>query len=154
MAPLGEFPHRPSGVVQVVDKDACDAMTNAFSEQAKQANFAGLLIDFDHFSLDDKLKSEAAGWITEPQNRDNGLWAKIRWSDASEQRYKWTLGDSPDGRHCPTCVELAGWLKRSRGERHGSGNQIRASFAFILMVLDSETGPNDIRPPDRCVPRH
>jgi hypothetical protein len=179
VAPLGEFPHRPSGVIQVVDKDACDAMANAFTEQAKQANFAGLLIDFDHFSLDDKLKSEAAGWITELQNRDDGLWAKIRWSDLGQesvkggryrflspvwsqrdcvdlgdgrlrpvrllnaavtndpnlkgmvplsnrnlgdagdngndrQRYKWTLGDSPEGRHCPTCVELAGQVHTMR----------------------------------------
>ena len=217
VAPLGQFPHRPSGAIQVVDEDACDAMCNAFTEQAKQANFAGLLIDFDHFSLDDKLKSEAAGWIVGLENRDprdeggnlkpeeearangGGLWAKIRWSDlgeeavkggryrflspvwsqrdcidlgdgrlrpvrllnaavtndpnlkgmvplsnrgrmsgvgcrkggptppsaplpggdrsisianagrgAGEQHYKWTLGDSPEGRHCPTCVELAG----------------------------------------------
>ncbi len=183
IAPLGEFPHRPSGVVQVVDKAACDAMANAFGKEAGKPNFAGLLIDFDHFSLDDKLKSEAAGWITELENRDTGLWAKIRWSDVGEEcvkggryrflspvwsqrdcedlgngrlrpvkllnaavtndpnlkgmvplsnrhagpdagvspsakasgdqpeagkRLKWTLGDSPDGRHCPSCQALAG----------------------------------------------
>jgi len=190
IAPLGEFPHRPSGVVQVVDKAACDAMANAFREEAGKPNFAGLLIDFDHFSLDDKLKSEAAGWISELENRDAGLWAKIRWSDVGEEcvkggryrfispvwsqrdcedlgngrlrpvkllnaavtndpnlkgmvplsnrdggasaggspsaeasssakatsdmtgdarkRLKWTLGDSPDGRHCPSCQALAG----------------------------------------------
>ena len=176
IAPLGEFPHQPTGVVQIVDKEACDAMTNAFSEESGKPNFAGLLIDFDHFSLDDKLKSEAAGWINELQNRDDGLWAKIRWSDvgeecvkggryrflspvwsqrdcedlgngrlrpvrllnaavtndpnlkgmvplsnrakgdvianaaadASDQRYRWELGTSPDDRHCPSCVALAG----------------------------------------------
>ena len=57
IAPLGEFPHRPSGVVQVVDQAACDAMANAFRQAAGEPNFAGLLIDFDHFSLDDKRKS-------------------------------------------------------------------------------------------------
>jgi len=88
IAPLGEFPHQPTGVVQIVDREACDAMTNAFREESGRANFAGLLIDFDHFSLDDKLKSEAAGWMTELQNRDDGLWAKIRWSDVGEECVK------------------------------------------------------------------
>jgi len=100
IAPLGEFPHQPTGVVQIVDKDACDAMTNAFKEESGKANFAGLLIDFDHFSLDDKLKSEAAGWIVALENRDpassppgttpgqGGLWAKIRWSDVGEDAVK------------------------------------------------------------------
>ena len=88
IAPLGEFPHQPTGVVQVVDKAACDAMTNAFKQESAKPNFAGLLIDFDHFSLDDKLKSEAAGWVTDLQNREDGLWAKIRWSDVGEECVK------------------------------------------------------------------
>ena len=29
-------------------------------------------------------------------------------------RYKWTLGDSPEGRHCPTCVDLAGQVHTMR----------------------------------------
>jgi len=64
IAPLGEFPHAAAGVVQVVDAAACEAMANAFRAEAAKPNFAGLLIDFDHFSLDGKQKSEAAGWIT------------------------------------------------------------------------------------------
>ena len=64
VAPLGEFPHSASGVVQVVDAVACVSMVNRFNEEAMGENFAGLLIDFDHFSLDQRNKSEAAGWIT------------------------------------------------------------------------------------------
>jgi hypothetical protein len=184
IAPLGEFPHGAAGVVQIVDKAACDAMANAFRTDAGVPNFAGLLIDFDHFSLDDKSKSEAAGWITALENRDTGLYATIRWSDVGEEcvkggryrflspvwsradcedlgngrvrpvrllnaavtndpnlkgmvplsnrgqvpgdrsqedspqdllenadgqdRFKWTLGTSPEDRHCPSCVALAG----------------------------------------------
>lgn len=99
VAPLGEFPHGPAGVMQVVDKAACDAMVNAFGRESEKANFPGLLIDFDHFSLDDKLKSEAAGWITAlefrvPNRTANppsheasagGLYARIRWSDTGEE---------------------------------------------------------------------
>ena len=64
IAPIGEFPHAGAGVVQVVDAAACEAMANAFRVESASPNFAGLLIDFDHFSLDGKQKSEAAGWIT------------------------------------------------------------------------------------------
>ena len=33
------------------------------SADAAVDNFAGVLVDFDHFSLDDRARSEAAGWI-------------------------------------------------------------------------------------------
>jgi hypothetical protein len=64
VAPLGEFGHAQAGVVQVVDLAACEAMAGRFAEEAQAPNFAGALIDFDHFSLDGEKKSEAAGWIT------------------------------------------------------------------------------------------
>jgi len=71
LAPLGEFVHAGAGVVQVVDTEACAAMVNRFAEEAGKANFAGLLVDFDHFSLDGEKRSEAAGWITELEKRVN-----------------------------------------------------------------------------------
>jgi len=63
LAPIGEFAHAAAGVVQVVDAEACAAMAARFKVDAAVANFAGLLVDFDHFSLDDRARSEAAGWI-------------------------------------------------------------------------------------------
>jgi len=106
IAPLGEFGHAQAGVVQVVDAEACTAMVNRFAEEAKAPIFAGLLVDFDHFSLDGEKKSEAAGWITALENRDGGLFAKIRWSDVGESavkggRYRflspvWTRSDCAD----------------------------------------------------------
>ncbi|QHI68468.1 phage protease [Tichowtungia aerotolerans] len=97
LAPLGEFPHAAAGVTQIIDEAACNRMVTAF-ETIKNAseNFPGLLIDFDHFSLDAAKHSEAAGWITDlkfvPQsaieNRQSemygGLYANIRWSDVGE----------------------------------------------------------------------
>ena len=169
VAPFGEFVHAQAGLTQVVDSEACQAMANRFAEEAKAPNFAGLLVDFDHFSLDGEKRSEAAGWITALENRDGGLFAKIRWSDvgesavkggryrflspvwnradcvdlgggrvrpvrllnaavtndpnlkgmrplsnsgrianSAEPRFKWALGDTPEGRHCPSCAAVAG----------------------------------------------
>jgi phage I-like protein len=81
---------------------AFDAIKNAAD------NFPGLLIDFDHFSLDAAKHSEAAGWITDlkfvssgeadsqlvTDNRQlttgspSGLLAQIRWSDTGEAAVK------------------------------------------------------------------
>ncbi len=82
---LGEFPHAPTGLVQVVDEAGCKAMVDFFRQAAMQPNFAGVLIDFDHFSLDQSKPSEAAGWITSLEQRPTGLWAQIRWSDSGQQ---------------------------------------------------------------------
>ncbi len=114
LAPLGEFPHAVAGVIQVVDSEACVAMVARFKADAAVPNFAGLLVDFDHFSLDDRARSEAAGWIIALEARvqgsgfgvqgavesdgtdasdvlqraNAGLWAQIRWSDLGEAAVK------------------------------------------------------------------
>ena len=82
ITPCGEFPHAGAGVVQVIDCPACDAIAADFNGRKADANFPGVLVDFDHFSLDTAQSSEAAGWITERESRDTGLWARVRWSDA------------------------------------------------------------------------
>ena len=95
IAPLGEFSH-PTGITQVIDREAIKAMVNRFEEESKDENFPGLLLDFDHFSNDAKAPSEAAGWITALANRDdgnddnaaNGLWAQIRFTDVGESAVK------------------------------------------------------------------
>jgi len=91
LAPLGEFPHAAAGVTQVIDEAACNRMVSAF-ETVKNAsgNFPGLLIDFDHFSLDAAKHSEAAGWITDLKLMSNGggLFARIRWTDTGEAAVK------------------------------------------------------------------
>jgi phage I-like protein len=94
-------------------------MVTAFENaRAAAGNFPGLLIDFDHFSLDATKHSEAAGWIIDLKflppsqsaigNRDevelgtaiagqrsgnqqsaiSGLMAAIRWSDTGEAAVK------------------------------------------------------------------
>jgi Mu-like prophage I protein len=84
MAPHGTFPH-PTGAQQVIDAEACETMTRTFAEEAKQANFPGLLVDFDHFSHDPAQPSAAAGWVTALETRPEGLYAQVRWSDLGHQ---------------------------------------------------------------------
>ena len=115
IAPLGEFPHEAAGIVQVIDAESCLAMAAQFAAEAAGPNFPGLLIDFDHFSLDTTQRSEAAGWIIALEARGDksggsvvsdgsgggggpaaergarfgaGLWAQIRWSDVGEEAVK------------------------------------------------------------------
>ena len=59
------YPFSQKTVDRLVDPEACAAMANRFADEAKGANFAGLLVDFDHFSLDGEKRSEAAGWIAD-----------------------------------------------------------------------------------------
>lgn len=87
VVPLGTF-HHASGVDQVIDAAAAEAMVRDYRNRSSKANFPGLLVDFDHFSTDSDKPSEAAGWITDLQNRDAGLYAQIRWSDVGEAAVK------------------------------------------------------------------
>lgn len=81
IVPKGEFPHNDSGKLQVLDADALKSIVNRFNDEAKSENFPGILVDFDHFSTDPGKPSEAAGWIEQVENRTDGVWGKIRWSD-------------------------------------------------------------------------
>jgi phage I-like protein len=111
IAPLGTFPH-PSGARQVIDAEACAAMARTFAEEARQPNFPGLLVDFDHASHDPAQPTTAAGWIAALDARGDGLYAQVRWSDLGHQaltggRYRlaspvWNRADcdawtAPDG---------------------------------------------------------
>ena len=84
IAPHGTFPH-PNGALQVIDAEACEAMSRAFREEARLPNFPGLLVDFDHSSHDPAQPTTAAGWIAGLEPRGDGLYAQIRWSDLGHQ---------------------------------------------------------------------
>jgi hypothetical protein len=85
IATPGEWPHKATGLVQVIDTEAMQHIVDAFSESTKQPNWPGVLIDFDHQSLDQDKPTVAAGWIVELDQRDSGIWAKIKWSDIGRQ---------------------------------------------------------------------
>ena len=81
IAVRGEWPHRPTGLVQVLDDMAISAIVDAFKNFTAEPNWPGVLIDFDHQSLDQDKPTVAAGWIVALEDRPTGLWAKVRWSD-------------------------------------------------------------------------
>jgi phage I-like protein len=88
IAPLGEFFHG-ADVIQILDAEACLSMVARFDAEAESPTFAGLLVDFDHLSLDPSARSEAAGWITSLAFRAEpvasaGLYAAIRWTDEGQ----------------------------------------------------------------------
>jgi len=85
ITPLGEFEHAGAGVVQVIDAEAAKAMVDDFKAKASADNFPGLLVDFDHFSMDTDKPSEAAGWICDLRHDDKGVWAQVRWTDKGKE---------------------------------------------------------------------
>lgn len=78
LVPKGEFPHKESGVVQVFDDEAFDAMIRNFRTEEQKPNFPGIRGDFDHFSYDNDKSTEASCWIQDVQKRENGLWGRLK----------------------------------------------------------------------------
>lgn len=85
--PCGLFKHS-SGIDQLIDATACEKIVNRFKKDAAEPNFGGILVDYDHFSLDMDKPSEAAGWIMDLQNRADGVYAQIRWAGEGEVKVK------------------------------------------------------------------
>jgi phage I-like protein len=81
----GEHYNADSKVVQIIDGRAIDAIVNRFKEESATPDFAGILIDRDHFSLDTDKPSKAAGWVMGLRNRDGRLEAQIRWSKSGRE---------------------------------------------------------------------
>lgn len=94
---LGEFPNvlrardpeDPSKIVslpilQVCDASSADSIVADFAALAAQPNFVGLLIDRDHESDDPGRTTDAWGWVTAMQNRADGVWVQVRWTDLGE----------------------------------------------------------------------
>lgn len=86
VSPLGRYPvHLGGGDVEIlIDAAACADQVAAFRAEAEAAGDAwgGMLVDFDHFSLDQDKSSEAAGWADALEARGDGLWARVRWTDS------------------------------------------------------------------------
>jgi len=87
ISPFGRYPVKLAdgrAAEIVIDPASAAAQVAAFRADAAAAGDAwgGLLVDFDHFSMDEGRSSEAAGWADALAARADGLWARIRWTDS------------------------------------------------------------------------
>ncbi len=90
--PFGEVPgpiENPDGttaeVVQIVDPAAAAVVLSAFRGEAAKPNFGGVLVDFEHFSLDPAKESRSAAWIDELDQRADGVWFKGRLTNSGQK---------------------------------------------------------------------
>jgi len=86
ISPFGRYPVKLAdgrAAEIVIDPASASSQVASFDAEREAAGAAwgGLLVDFDHFSLDEGRSSEAAGWADSLAARADGLWARIRWTD-------------------------------------------------------------------------
>jgi len=78
LAPHGDHPH-PDGL-QRVNADAVSRMLAAWDADGRPE----IPIDFDHRTYTRTDDTESAGWIQALEARANGLYGRVRWTDAGE----------------------------------------------------------------------
>jgi len=99
----GKHSNQAAGVVQVIDDQACDAIVKTFNRDAAAPGFPGMLVDHEHFKHDAEKETRAYGWLTQLQNRADGIYGQIRWTgtgksavDSGDYRFFSTEYDSSD----------------------------------------------------------
>ena len=79
IAAPGAFGHAKG--LNVFTREDLAHVAAAFTREVDPAR--GLLVDFEHESIQPEGSTEAAGWVTACTQRPDGtLWARVRWSDA------------------------------------------------------------------------
>src|SRR5262245_42711911 len=85
--PAGEHPNADGGVVQVIDGEAGERIVNRFNADAEAGTLSHgheMLIDHEHFKHDLEKETIAYGWLTRLQNRADGIYGQIRWTDTGK----------------------------------------------------------------------
>jgi phage I-like protein len=86
--PKGEHPNATAGVVQVIDDEATITIVNGFNMAADVGQLSHgheMLIDHEHFSHDPDKETRAFGWLGSLQNRVDGIYGQIRWTDTGKK---------------------------------------------------------------------
>jgi phage I-like protein len=84
----GEHPNQSAGVIQVIDDEAGDSIAKRFNEDVaagKLRHGTEMLIDHEHFSEQPDKETRAYGWLQELQNREDGVYGRIRWSKTGKE---------------------------------------------------------------------
>ena len=92
--PYGRYPvggtikGAPSDAEFVIDEASAKAVMDSFNALAKDANWPGILVDEEHYSLDREKSSAALAWAREiRQEPDGSLWT--RWEFTPRGRDLW-----------------------------------------------------------------
>ena len=76
------------GATIVFDEKSTSAVMEAFNAAAKASGWPGVLVDQEHFSLDNDKPSTALAWAKEIRRADDGsLWT--RWEFTARGRELW-----------------------------------------------------------------
>lgn len=140
LAPIGDAPgiiedgQDRKHVTQALNRATLSAVVKAFAEK--------LLVDFEHRSTMPDGDTAAAGWISNVQMRDDGLWGQFVWTDSGEaavanQRYRYlspvfTVELSNDGKTAvPVALQSVGLTNRPnlKGLRPLSNKDTEATAA-------------------------
>ena len=82
----GNHPNKRAGIIQVIDARAVESIVDNFNHEADAApNFAGMLIDHEHFKHDDDKETRAYGWLMRLRNKDGRPQGQIRWTGTGKQ---------------------------------------------------------------------
>ncbi len=85
--PKGVHPNQEAGVTQIIDDEATRTIVNRFNTDAaanKLRHGSEMLIDHEHFSDQADQETRAYGWLQELQNRDDGIYGRIRWTTTGQ----------------------------------------------------------------------
>ena len=85
--PKGTHPNRAAGAVQVIDDEAARSIVlnfNADAAQGKLSHGREMLVDREHWKHDLDKETTAYGWLFKLQNRDDGIYGKIRWTGTGQ----------------------------------------------------------------------
>lgn len=106
VSPFGEFRNRVGkrDIVMVMDREGLEAQASALKARAAEEGekFGGLLVNQDHLCVAAETRAEspttAMGWIMDLEVREDGLWARAKWSAEGERLigggvYKFVSGE-------------------------------------------------------------
>lgn len=70
---------KPNGISINIDEDSIKMILETFEKRTND-----LVLDYEHQTLDG-VEAPAAGWIIELEGREDGLWAKVEWTDRGRE---------------------------------------------------------------------
>ena len=136
VSPFGEFPnwHGEERIVQVMDRAGMEEQVRRIRARAaaEGEKFGGLLINQDHLCLTtETAPTRAMGWIMDLEVREDGLWARAKWSTEGERMIsggeyrfvsgEWNGSDVDDLGGGASAPEGAGRLRAAGGHAGGAG---------------------------------